>query len=69
MSTRWPSIGSLCQGAWGAGYVLATDLTTPNWDAGFGGMTLSFVDYTAELACFAQDVLPRLEKLGVRMPC
>jgi len=38
------------------------------WDAGFGGMTLSFVDYTGELEYFAQEVLPRLEKLGVRLP-
>lgn len=37
-------------------------------DAGFGGMTLSFVDYTGELAYFAQEVMPRLERLGVRQP-
>ena len=35
-------------------------------DAGFGGMTLSFVDYVGELEYFAQEVLPRLERLGVR---
>ena len=37
-------------------------------DAGFGGMTLSFVDYVGELEYFAQEVLPRLEALGVRSP-
>lgn len=38
------------------------------WDAGFKGMTLSFVDYGGELDYFAQEVLPRLEQLGVRTP-
>lgn len=37
-------------------------------DAGFGGMTLSFVDYVGELDFFAQEVIPRLERLGVRNP-
>ena len=37
-------------------------------DAGFGGMTLSFVDYVGELEFFAQEVLPRLERLGARRP-
>lgn len=36
--------------------------------AGFGGMTLSFVDYVSELAYFAQEVLPRLEAKGIRVP-
>lgn len=36
--------------------------------AGFGGMTLSFVDYVGELEYFAQEVLPRLEARGVRLP-
>lgn len=36
--------------------------------AGFGGMTLSFVDYVAELGYFAQEVLPRLEAKGIRVP-
>lgn len=35
-------------------------------DAGFAGMTVSFVDYAAELPYFAEEVLPRLERLGVR---
>lgn len=37
-------------------------------DAGFDGMTLSFVDYIAELEQFAAEVIPRLERLGVRGP-
>lgn len=37
-------------------------------DVGFGGMTLSFVDYVGELEYFAQEVIPRLERLGVRNP-
>ncbi|MDD7939456.1 LLM class flavin-dependent oxidoreductase [Actinomycetospora lutea] len=36
--------------------------------AGFAGMTLAFLDYTAELPYLAQEVLPRLERLGVRRP-
>lgn len=36
-------------------------------DAGFAGMTISFVDYAGELPYFAEEVLPRLEKLGVRL--
>ena len=35
--------------------------------AGFGGMTLAFLDYAKELPYFAQEVLPRLEKKGVRV--
>ncbi|MGH3359714.1 MAG: LLM class flavin-dependent oxidoreductase [Nocardioidaceae bacterium] len=37
-------------------------------EAGFAGMTLAFVDYIGELHYFAQEVLPRLEKLGIRSP-
>ncbi|MGW9136426.1 LLM class flavin-dependent oxidoreductase [Streptomyces sp. NPDC055681] len=36
--------------------------------AGFGGMTLAFVDYASELEYFAQEVLPRLEAKGIRTP-
>lgn len=36
--------------------------------AGFGGMTLAFVDYIGELEYFAQEVLPRLEAKGLRAP-
>ena len=35
-------------------------------DAGFGGITLSFVDYVGELDYFAQEVMPRLVKKGLR---
>jgi alkanesulfonate monooxygenase SsuD/methylene tetrahydromethanopterin reductase-like flavin-dependent oxidoreductase (luciferase family) len=34
--------------------------------AGFAGTTLSFVDYVAELPFFAQEVMPRLERMGIR---
>ncbi|MCI9886893.1 LLM class flavin-dependent oxidoreductase [Micrococcales bacterium 31B] len=36
--------------------------------AGFDGMTLAFVDYAGELEYFAQEVLPRLEAMGIRQP-
>lgn len=36
--------------------------------AGFGGMTVSFVDYVSELEYFAQEVLPRLDAKGIRTP-
>ena len=36
--------------------------------AGFDGTTLSFVDYVAELPYFAEEVIPRLERLGLRQP-
>lgn len=36
--------------------------------AGFAGMTLAFVDYIGELGYFAQEVLPRLERKGLRAP-
>ena len=36
--------------------------------AGFGGMTLAFLNYADELPYFAQEVLPRLEKMGIRLP-
>lgn len=38
------------------------------FDAGFSGMTLSFVDYVGELEYFAQEVMPRLERMGIRAP-
>lgn len=34
--------------------------------AGFKGMTLAFVDYVGELEYFAQEVMPRLVKKGLR---
>ncbi|PON17654.1 LLM class flavin-dependent oxidoreductase [Candidatus Entotheonella serta] len=35
--------------------------------AGFDGLALNFVDYLAELPYFAQEILPRLEHLGLRV--
>ncbi|MCW4465308.1 LLM class flavin-dependent oxidoreductase [Glutamicibacter sp. MNS18] len=37
-------------------------------EAGFAGMTLAFVDYVSELEYFGDEVLPRLEARGVRLP-
>jgi alkanesulfonate monooxygenase SsuD/methylene tetrahydromethanopterin reductase-like flavin-dependent oxidoreductase (luciferase family) len=36
--------------------------------AGFAGTTVSFVDYIAELPFFTAEVLPRLERKGLRLP-
>jgi alkanesulfonate monooxygenase SsuD/methylene tetrahydromethanopterin reductase-like flavin-dependent oxidoreductase (luciferase family) len=36
--------------------------------AGLAGTTLSFVDYRAELPFFVAEVLPRLERMGLRVP-
>lgn len=36
--------------------------------AGFDGTTVTFVNYTAELPYFADEVLPRLEAKGLRQP-
>jgi len=36
--------------------------------AGFGGTTLSFVDYNAEFPYFRDQVLPVLEQAGIRKP-
>jgi hypothetical protein len=33
---------------------------------GFDGLVLNFVNYLDEFPYFAQEVLPRLERLGVR---
>jgi alkanesulfonate monooxygenase SsuD/methylene tetrahydromethanopterin reductase-like flavin-dependent oxidoreductase (luciferase family) len=35
---------------------------------GFDGLVLNFVDYLAEFPYFVQEVLPRLERLGLRAP-
>jgi FMNH2-dependent dimethyl sulfone monooxygenase len=35
--------------------------------AGFAGTTLAFVDYRAELPFFAAEVLPRLQRMGLRV--
>ena len=37
-------------------------------ESGLRGIALSMVNYAEELPYFAQEVLPRLEKLGVRVP-
>lgn len=36
--------------------------------AGFDGIALSFLDYAGELGYFAQEVLPRLDDAGIRIP-
>ena len=36
--------------------------------AGFSGCSLSFVDYVAEFPFFRDEVLPRLERMGLRNP-
>lgn len=38
------------------------------WKTGFGGTTLSFVDYVAEFPYFRDTVLPILEERGIRLP-
>ena len=37
-------------------------------EAGFAGSTIAFVDYTNELPYFCDEVLPRLERMGLRQP-
>jgi alkanesulfonate monooxygenase SsuD/methylene tetrahydromethanopterin reductase-like flavin-dependent oxidoreductase (luciferase family) len=37
-------------------------------DAGFGGAAMAFVNYLQELPYFVQEVIPRLERLGIRRP-
>lgn len=36
--------------------------------AGFAGASLAFVDYLSELPYFADEVVPRLERKGLRLP-
>jgi len=36
--------------------------------AGFGGISMSFVNYNRELPFFIQEVIPRLERKGLRVP-
>jgi FMNH2-dependent dimethyl sulfone monooxygenase len=36
--------------------------------AGFAGTSIAFVDYLAEIPLFIEEVLPRLERLGLRQP-
>ena len=44
------------------------DLLAQISQAGFDGTTLAFVDYNAELPFFRDEVLPRLERRGLRYP-
>jgi len=37
-------------------------------DAGFSGVAIGFVNYLEDLPYFAQEVIPRLEHLGIRAP-
>ena len=37
-------------------------------EAGFAGTTLSFVDYVKEFPFFRDEVMPRLERMGLRRP-
>jgi alkanesulfonate monooxygenase SsuD/methylene tetrahydromethanopterin reductase-like flavin-dependent oxidoreductase (luciferase family) len=37
-------------------------------EAGFAGTTLSFVDYVKEFPFFRDEVIPRLERMGLRQP-
>lgn len=37
-------------------------------EAGFAGTTLSFVDYVKEFPFFRDEVIPRLERMGLRKP-
>jgi FMNH2-dependent dimethyl sulfone monooxygenase len=36
--------------------------------AGFSGIAIGFVNYLAELPYFVQEVIPRLERMGIRKP-
>ena len=37
-------------------------------EAGFDGVAIIFVNYLRELPYFVQEVIPRLEKRGLRQP-
>ena len=59
---------------YGVGYVINGDPDTVARElyrlhrAGFDGAALDFVNYLDELPYFAQEVIPRLERLGARKP-
>jgi FMNH2-dependent dimethyl sulfone monooxygenase len=36
--------------------------------AGFDGVAIDFINYLDELPYFVQEVIPRLERLGIRRP-
>ena len=72
-----PEMLKLFRGRFAAGHGTCPLIGTPDevaaeiqryHAAGFDGMTLSFVDYVGELEYFAAEVMPRLERLGVRRP-
>ena len=37
-------------------------------EAGFDGVAIGFVNYRQELPYFVQEVIPRLERMGLRRP-
>ena len=37
--------------------------------AGLAGASVAFLDYLLEIPYFVQEVVPRLERLGLRLPC
>lgn len=70
-----PEMLAMFRGRFAAGHGVCPLIGTPDdvaaeikrfHDAGFDGMTVSFVDYVGELEQFAAEVLPRLEHLGIR---
>jgi alkanesulfonate monooxygenase SsuD/methylene tetrahydromethanopterin reductase-like flavin-dependent oxidoreductase (luciferase family) len=72
-----PEMLEMFRGRFAAGHGTCPIIGTPDdvadeierfAQAGFSGMTLSFLDYAEELPYFAQEVLPRLEAKGVRLP-
>jgi alkanesulfonate monooxygenase SsuD/methylene tetrahydromethanopterin reductase-like flavin-dependent oxidoreductase (luciferase family) len=72
-----PEMLAMFRGRFAAGHGVCPLIGTPDdvaqeikryRSAGFDGMTVSFVDYTGELEFFGAEVLPRLERLGVRQP-
>jgi alkanesulfonate monooxygenase SsuD/methylene tetrahydromethanopterin reductase-like flavin-dependent oxidoreductase (luciferase family) len=72
-----PEMLELFRGRFAAGHGTCPLIGTPDevaseikryHDAGFDGMTVSFVDYVGELEHFAAEVMPRLARLGVHRP-
>ena len=37
-------------------------------EAGFDGVAIDFINYLEELPYFVQEVIPRLERMGIRTP-
>ncbi len=72
-----PEMLEMFRGRFAAGHGTCPLIGTPDqiadeferyYKAGFKGMTLGFVNYADELPYFIQEVLPRLEAKGVRLP-